>query len=210
MREFEFQKEHVFINDLLKSTIAVGSYRGKEVWEEIKGLIENSEDEILFCIDLRKMVWLNTGFCEPAFGPMFRALLDRRWSRKYLIFQMYAVQKLGFFQGILRYLTIDAPRKESEQKFISENLFTKLIVGDDEKIDFLGNLNSNENKILQIVNDLKKANADRIKEQSFLTTEVVVDTLRALLDKYFILKYEKEGDETIYCSFYNFIGGSSK
>lgn len=108
-------------------------------------------DGTLVLIDLTKASWFHTAFCQPAFGPVFQALKDGKWPRKYVIFQMYDFHKWGFFQGVLKFLGIDVPRKKSESKFISANLCVKLITGDEESINFVGSLTAEENNVLKVV-----------------------------------------------------------
>jgi len=209
MDTIEFKKEYIDIIDLLKSTIALGIYRGNEVWTEIEKLINRVSDCTLILIDLRQVIWLNTAFCQPAFGPIFESLKNHKWSRKYVMFQMYDFHKPGFFQGVLKYFEIDVPRKESESEFSSANMYAKLIVGDKDSINFFGNMDRNEQTILNVVNNLKQTIAKQVVDKSGLSEEIVVDTLRSLArDKYFIVEHIVDKSDKKkkynYYSFYNY------
>ena len=207
METIEFKKEYIDIVNLLKSTIALGVYRGDEVWTEIETLVNRVSDGTLVLIDLRQVIWLNTAFCQPAFGPIFKSLKNHKWSRKYVMFQMYDFHKPGFFQGVLKYFEIDVPRKESESEFSSANMYAKLIVSDKDSINFVGNMDINEQTILSAVNDLGQATAKQVVEKSGLAEEIVVDTLRSLArNKHFIVEYVNESDQKYhYYSFYNYL-----
>ena len=62
METIEFRKKDVDIVNLLKSTIALGPYRGHEVWTEIGALMNEVPDGTLVLIDLRKVIWFHTEF----------------------------------------------------------------------------------------------------------------------------------------------------
>ena len=119
---------------------------------------------------------------------------------------MHDFHKLGFFQGILKSFDIDVLREKSESEFISVDMCAKLILGDEESINFVGKLKASEKAILEVVNNLKQANAEQVIEESGLKPEDVVDALRSLVKKYFIVEHSDESDqECHYYSFYNYL-----
>ena len=203
MGVIEFRKEYLDIVKLLNSPAVVGMYRGREIWTEIETLIDRVTDGTLVLIDLRRANPLQYVFCQHAFGPLFQALISRKWAQKYVIFQMYDFHKPGFFRGVLKYIGNELPRKESEVGFVSANMYTKLIIGDKDLIDFVGNLNENEKIILNVVNDMKDVTVRQVVQQSSLTEEIVVDGLRVLEEKYFIV-VDKSGSAPHYYSFYDY------
>ena len=203
MSVVEFKKEYLDIVKLLNSPAVVGMYRGIEIWTEIEKFMENVSDGTLILIDLRRANPLQYVFCQHAFGPLFQALMDRKWIQKYVIFKMYNFHKPGFFRGILKHLGSEYPRKESEAGFISANMHTKLIVGDKDLINFIGNLNANEQIILKVVNDMRDVTVRQVVQESGLTEEAIVDGLRVLEEKYFIV-VDKSGSVPHYYSFYNY------
>lgn len=206
METIEFKIEYIDIVHLLKSAIALGVYRGREVWTELEKLVDSISEGTLVLIDLRKVLWISTSFYQPAFGPLFKSLGNHKWPRKYIIFQMYDIDNQGFFQGIMKYFKIDVPRKESESKFISANMYAKLIIGNKKSINFVGKLNKSEQNILNVVNNLRQTTAKQVVEKSELRMEIVVDTLRSLVQKYFIMEYSNDSDkECYYYSFYNYL-----
>jgi len=197
-----FRTEHINIVDLLRSTIALEDYRGKEVCNQIEEIIKRAPDYTTVLFDIRQVDWLNTGFCQPAFGPIFQALKENRWKQKFIIFQMEKHHKKGFFQGILKHFNIDIPREKSESEFISSDMYVKLIIGDTSSIDFIGNLNDNDRVILQEVNTLKQASTKDVVERTDILADDVVDTLRLLArEKYFIIESDTKG---YYFSFYKY------
>jgi predicted HTH transcriptional regulator len=118
---------------------------------------------------------------------------------------MYDFHKPGFFRGILKQLGTELPRKESEKGFISAGFYAKLIVGDEKHISFVGNLNKNQKRILDVVNELKEVTARQVVEKLGLSEENVVDTLRFLVKKFFVVGLDAEADTTPhYYSFYKY------
>ena len=206
METIEFKVKYIDIVHLLKSSIALGVYRGCEVCTKIEKMMNSISEGTLVLIDLRQVLWISTSFYKPAFGPIFKSLRNHKWSQKYIIFQMYDIDNLGFFQGIMKYFKIDVPRKESKSRFISTNMYTKLIIGDDNSINFVGKLNKSEQHILNVVNNLRRTTAQQVVEKSELGTEIVVYTLRSLVQKYFIMEYNNDSDKgCYYYSFYNYL-----
>jgi hypothetical protein len=205
MENIVFEKVYIDITNILNSTIALGDYRGKEVWEEIEKAMDSVSDRTLVLIDFRKVIWVDTSFCYPVFGPIFQAFENDRWLKKYIIFQMYDFHKPGFFQGIVKYFNINVTRRESETNFLSAGKSTKLIVGDEEIISFIGAMGENERTILDVVNKLKKATALQVFEETGISMESVVDILRDLVKKYFIVEYKITSEESVYYSFYNYV-----
>jgi len=205
VNNIEFKKEYLDIVKLLNSPAVVGMYRGKEVWIGIEKLMDNVSDGTLALIDLRRANPLQYVFCQYAFGPVFQALISQKWIQKYVIFQMYDFHKPGFFRGILKHLGNDFPRKESETGFVAAGMYAKLIVGDEEKINFIGNLNVNEQIILDVVNNLRQVTSMKAAEKTHLAGEIVVDALRSLAQKYFIVEHSDRTDQVYhYYSFYNY------
>ncbi len=205
MNPVEFKKQHVDIVDILNSNIALGPFRGDEICAELRSLIDTSMDETMMEIDLRRIIWLNTAFCQPAFGLIFENLKARLWSRKYLLFRMNDYHKPGFFQGILKHFDIDVPRKGAESKFISENMYTKIMIGNKNSIEFIGELTEAERNILDVINNLHKADANIIVQKSNLSFEIVAESLLSLEGKYFIVKFEKADQGIQYYSFNNYL-----
>jgi len=203
MNVIEFKKEYLDIVKLLNSPAVVGMYRGKEIWSDIEKLMDRVTDGTLVLIDLRRANPLHYVFCQYAFGPLFESLMSRKWAQKYVIFQMYDFHKPGFFRGVLKYLGKELPRKKSEAGFVSANMYTKLIIGDEELINFVGNLDKNEQIILKVVNDMLSVTVRQVVQQSGLTEEIIVDGLRALEERYFIV-VDKSGSVPYYYSFYNY------
>jgi len=206
MNAIEFKKEYVDIVKLLNSTIAVGDYRGHEVWTKIEKLMNSVSDGTLVLVDLRKAIYLNSRFCGRAFGPMFRSSKNQKWPCKYVLFQMYNFLRSVFFYGIMKYLGTELPRKESESGFISTGMYVKLMIGDEELIHFVGNLNENEKTILNVVNDFQKVTSGQIVKKTGLAAETAVDALRSLEQKYFVIEHSsKDGKVFHYFSFYNYL-----
>ncbi len=200
MAGLEFRKEQFDIVTILNSTIAVGVYRGHETWTALQKVMDTIPDGTLILIDLRRVIWFHSAFCEPAFGPVFEALKDHKWRNKYLVFQIPYFHKTGFFQGVLKYLKYDVPRREAENQFVSAGMYAKLIE-DDASINFVGRLSDDETTILAVVNKKQAVTANEVVQESQLSAEVVVDSLRSLEDKYFVAKFASEH----YYSFYNYL-----
>jgi len=118
---------------------------------------------------------------------------------------MYDFHKPGFFRGVLKYLGSEFPRKECEAGFVAAGMYAKLIVGDEETINFIGNLDANEQTTLDVVNNFRQVTSMKAAEKTGLVGEIVVDALRSLAQKYFIVEHSgKSGQASHYCSFYNY------
>ncbi len=206
MYPIELKRLPVDIVDILNSLIGLGPFRGNEVCAKVMNLIDTSIDRTLVIIDLRRIIWLNTAFCQPAFGPIFEGLKNGQWPRKYLLFKMNDYHKPGFFQGVLKHVGVDVPRKDAEAKFILKGMYAKLMIGSEDSIRFIGELNESELTVLDVINDLNEADANMIVQRSNLGLESVVDTLRSLIGKYFIVEYsEKDAQGFKYYSFNNYL-----
>ena len=205
MNNIEFEKKNLDIVNLLNSAAVVGIYRGKEIYAEVEKVIDKISDNTLVLIDLRQANPLQYVFCQYAFGPLFQSLKNQRWQHKYVIFHMYDLHKPVFFRGILKYLGRELERKESENGFVAAGMYAKLVVGDDENIEFIGNLQENEEHLLNVVNDCKEITSIKAAEKTGLTGEIVVDALRSLARKYFIVENSDKSDQAYcYYSFYKY------
>ena len=204
--DIKFEVTNIDIVELLNSQSVVGIYRGKEAWQAINAKIEEVADTTLVKIDLRKANPLQYAFCQHAFGPLFEALNNKRWENKYIIFQLYDFHKAGFFRGVMKYLGKEIPRKESEIGFISADMSVKMIIGDQNEITFIGDLNQNEQRILEIVNEKKQVTVRDVVGITGFPEETVVDSFRALAKKYFVTKpYNTSNSHILYLSFYNYL-----
>jgi len=202
----QFSKIEVDIADLLNSAAMVGMYRGKEVWGEIEKKMNEVLDNSMVMIDIRKANPLQYEFCQYAFGPLFKAFNNGEWPCKYVIFRMYEFHKPGFFRGILKDLGTELPRRESEDGFVSAGFYAKLIVGDIDIISFVGNLDEHKSQTLSVINDMKDATARQMVGKLSLPEEVVVDSLRFLVEKKFIVgPYAQENETPHYYSFHKYL-----
>ncbi|MGD0884337.1 MAG: hypothetical protein ABSA46_05570 [Thermodesulfovibrionales bacterium] len=204
MGSLEFKKVDLNIMGVLNSNYAMGEYRGKETCEEIRRQLNIISDYTLILIDLRGVV-MHTAFCEPAFGPIFEDFIDKKWGSKYVIFKMLEVQKLAFFQGVLKHFKHDIPRKTSEEEFVSHRMSTKLIIEDNEAIDFIGDFSGQEHIVLDAVNNLKNATTTQIVNATGALVKDVVYALDSLAGKYFIIEYKEPEEDHVYYSFYNYL-----
>lgn len=203
----EFHKSDLdIIGDVLNSVALVGMYRGKEAWDAIERLMSELSDNTLVLIDIKRASPLQYEFCQYAFGPLFEALNSGRWLHKYVIFQMYDFHKPGFFRGVLKHLGTELARKESEKGFVSAGFYAKLVVGDEKLISFVGSLSESQQRILDVVNEMKEVAAKQVVEKLDLSEESVVDELRFLVRKYFVVESDRESDPIPrYYSFYNYL-----
>jgi len=205
-RAIQLQKESINIRDLLKSAVMVGRYRGEEVWSELEKEIEEMSDNTLALIDIRLAMPLQYTFCQYAFAPLFQAFHKGRWAHKYVIFQMHDFHKSGFFRGVLKGIGTELPRKESEKGFVEAGFYAKLILGDQEYISFVGRLNEDQSKVLNIINEMKSASVDQIRGKLSLSAEVVVPALSFLVQKHFIVGLSTESVLVPnYYSFYKYL-----
>jgi hypothetical protein len=203
----EPQRRDIDIVKVLDSAAMVGMYRGKEVWNQVEIHMDEVADNTLVLIDIRGANPLQYEFCQYAFGPLLENLNSDRWLQKYVVFRMHDFHKPGFFRGILKHLGTDLPRKESESRFVSAGFYAKLIVGDEQRISFIGALNENQVRTLDVVNELIEATARQVVEKLGLPEEMSVDALRFLVRNYFVAMPAAQTDVThYYYSFYKYLG----
>jgi hypothetical protein len=163
-------------------------------------------DNSMVIIDIREANPLQYEFCQYAFGPLLKAFNSGEWPRKYVIFRMYEFHKPGFFRGVLKDLGTELPRRESEGGFVSAGFYLKMVVGDTDLINFVGNLDEHKSQTLSVINDMKDATARQLVERLSLPEEVVVDSLRLLVEKKFIVgPYAHENEQPHYYSFYKYL-----
>ena len=174
----KFPMRTLNVDEVLKSPIMVGQYRGEEVWGEVKATIGAVSPRTLILIDIRKAMPLQYTFCRYAFGPLIEALNSKKFEDKYVMFQMYDFHRSGFFRGILKHLRVDLPRRESEREFVAAGFYLKLVVGDKPSITFVGNLNKNQKLILSAVNKLKETISRQVIDELDISEESVVDPVR--------------------------------
>ena len=204
----QFSKIEVDIAGLLNSAAMVGMYRGKEVWGEVEKEMNEVLDYSMVMIDIRGANPLQYEFCQYAFGPLFNELNRGAWPHKYVIFKMYDFHKPGFFRGVLKDLGTELPRRESEDGFVSAGFYAKLIVGDIDNIIFVGkeNLNEAQSRTLDVLNDMKDATARQVVEKLNSPEEVIVDSLRFLVEKKFVVGPYDQGNGTPhYYSLYKYL-----
>lgn len=198
IKTFDVEKE-------LHSNIALGQYRGDEIYQKIKSNLGDMSPTELLLIDLRNVVWLNTSFCLYALGPLFKDLIKNTWPEKYVIFQIHKSHRRELFQGILKSLDIDVPRKKAEEEFAEREFYIKIMCGNEEKIEFIGKLNGNHKKVLNQVNDLRKGTAIQVAEKASLEFEESKEILEVLNKLSHIIRYKDESsNDPCYFSFYNY------
>lgn len=202
----KFPMRIINVDEVLRSPIMVGQYRGEEVWGEVENTMEAVSPRTLVLIDIRKAMPLQYTFCQYAFGPLLEALHSNRWKDKYVMFQMYDFHRTGFFRGILKHLRVDLPRKESEREFVAAGFYLKLVIGDKRLITFAGNLTENQEQALLAVNELKEITSRQVIDKLSVSEESVVDALRFLVSKHLIVSHEPRKDSTPkYYSFYEYL-----
>lgn len=185
--ETRLQKKRVDVADLLRSAIMVGRYRGEEVWSELEKLIEGMPDNAVALIDIRQAMPLQYTFCQYAFGPLLEALDEGRWVHKYVIFGVHDFHQSGFFRGVLKSLGTELPRKESQKGFVEAGFYAKLILGDQKCISFIGRLNEDQLKVLNVINEMTIATVDQIRARLGLSAEAVVAAISFLVQKHFVV-----------------------
>lgn len=204
--DVRFPKKVVKIANLLNSAIMVGQYRGEEIWGELKRLMDEVPIRTLVLVDIKEAMPLQYTFCKYAFGPLFEALNSGGWQQKYVMFRMHDFHRSGFFRGVLKHLRAELPRKESEKEFVSAGFYAKLIVGDEKSINFVGSLTENQKRTLAVVNELKEITTRQVVQKLSLSEESVVDALRFLVNKYFVIGPDgKARTVPHYYSFYKYL-----
>jgi len=204
MTDIKFDILIIEFTSRLGSPQVVGKYRGQEAWNEIAEEMDKVVDGTAVLLDIKEANPLEYQFCQYAFGPVFQAFRERRWPNKYIIFRMDTFHKPLFFRGIIKYLGIDLPRKESENGFIRSGYYAKLLVGDDKRIDFIGDLTEQRRRILEFANEVKECTVRQVAEVLKISEETIVDELRFLVREYLLLN-NADTSHTVYYSFYKYL-----
>jgi hypothetical protein len=174
------------VQQILQSAVAVGRYRGEEVYHAIEKKIKEIDSLSLLRIDITKANPLQYNFCQHAFGPLIKVLQDSKTARA--IFKMHDHHKACFFRGVLKHIDKALPRNQSEKGFVESGMFTMIMLDNQKEIQYISNLSPTDNEILALINDLKSVSERTIIEQKKETQPAdIIDSLRSLDKKGFII-----------------------
>jgi hypothetical protein len=192
------------IQNVLQSSVAVGRYRGEEVWKILDDQVKKITPTSLLVVDIRKANPLQYNFCQYAFGPLLKMLQENKNENIPILFQMHEHHKSCFFRGVLKHIDKSLPRSESEKAFVDAGMFTMIMLDGKNEIQYISNLSSLENEILSFVNELKSISEREIIEaKKERQPALIIDSLRSLNKKGFIVHLKNESDQ--YHSIYHYL-----
>lgn len=196
------QKTIDIIENVLQSPMATGSYRGEEVSETLNNTIKSLDTHELLVIDICKAFPLEYSFCEYAFGPLLKKLNENKAENKLIIFHLLKDDEFCFFRGVLKHIDSSIPRHGSissaKSAFIESGMFLMMKYDNNNEIQYIAKLLKIEQEILTFVNE-KEAVSGRgiIEAKKEFESETIVDSIRSLKQKGFIVQLE-DGDDQYY------------
>lgn len=204
-QEISFERVSLdIVKDVIYSQVVVGRYRGVEVKEILDSRMQELKPNSLFVIDLRKANPLDYIFCQYAFGPILNLLQENNSNSKLTLFQMHEHHKSCFFRGVLKHINKDLPRTKSMEAFIEANMFTMIKEGKSDEIQYVSNLTSVEQEILNLINvDKSISGRDISQKKNKIPFESIGSALQSLNEKGFIVHIKNDDDH--YHSIYNYL-----
>jgi hypothetical protein len=197
----EFKDSFIDVNELLNSNIAIGVYRGEEFSDKVFSKIDNTPVNILTTIDFTTPQFIDTAFFKLAVGPIMDKLKSSKYNNKYLLFKINNIDRNLLFAGIMSYFEIKTKLNNAEEIFVSKDFSIKLLIGNSKNINYIGKLNEHESLILDTIDKIKEATIGLIQEKTKLEANIIVDNVRSLRDKYFLIEHEIEQNIYQYISF---------
>lgn len=193
------------VNDIIKAFYVGGRYKGEEVNKILCNIISNLAPYSILVIDLQNANPLDYVFCQYAFGPVINEVQN---NNKPTLFKMQPIHKRCFYRGILKHIDKSLPRnssiEESEKVFKDSGYFTMITSDKQDKIEFIGNLNTTDTSILKFINELTSVSGrEIINSKNEYHSDVIVESLKSLNRKGFILT--TNNDEDRYYSIYEIL-----
>lgn len=193
------------VKDIIKASYTGGRYKGEEVNKLLIDRINDLTPNSLLLIDFKKANPLDYVFCQYAFGPILKIIQE---NIKPTIFQMQLLHKRCFYRGILKHIDKTLPRnstlEDSEKIVFGAGIYLMIETDIEEKIEFVGNLNSDDNSILKYINEIHSVSErDIIDAKKDLQPAKIIESLNSLNKKGFILS-PQNGDGN-YCSIYEIL-----
>jgi hypothetical protein len=186
------------------SITLMGEERGYETWQVLRPRLQSLPCESVMILDMSEISMLDYKFSQSAFGPLFASGTFHNSFHR-VLFSLPNSVRNSFFEGILK--ANGHPTKsfaESEKMFAEAGLHCKIAVTKGNSIDFVGNRTPGEESVLKAVNQLRQARLAQLVDPSGLRIEDVVDNLRSLAAKGFVMEQQK-ADNVSYCSYYQFL-----
>lgn len=197
------------ISDEIKTRVLLGSNLGDRTSKIIIDWFTNLQDDSALLIDITGADVIDYNFCSTAIGPLFKSLLQGNFKAKYVMIKVDPDQKLNLLEGILWHIYRKRSEKEIIDSFVSNSLSIKLLNTQTGKLEFIGELDELQEKILNLINDQKELTAKEIAEKTDISVEDTIEKLKTLNDKFFIFTKKpfsrEKGRDDFYCSFYNFL-----
>jgi len=181
------------VRDVIESRVLTGKYRGAEVWEKLELTVKETKSDQLLMLDIRLANPLDYPFCQTAFGPLLK-FIQQNGSNKMTLFQMHEYHKSCFFRGLLKFINLDLPRDRSIDGFYSTGMFA-MIMSDPPNIEYVSKLSTTEQELLSLVRKSGSISGrDIVAAKQELHTEDIVDGLRSLTQKGFVLHVKNDTD----------------
>ena len=193
------------VKDIIRASYTGGRYKGEEVSKLLNEKISELTPSSLLIIDFQKANPIDYVFCQYAFGPILKVIQE---NSKPTIFKMQSLHKRCFYRGILKHIDKTLPRntsvEDSEKIFLGAGIFTMIGTDGEDKIEFIGSLNSDDSSILSFINESHAVSErDIIDAKTDFQPTKIVESLKSLNKKGFVLNPKGESDK--YSSVYEYL-----
>lgn len=195
------------IISLLDSRTLMGEIRGHDAWNMMRAELGSFSATDGLILDMSAAAMLDYGFSAFAFGSLFSDSELYSVCRQ-TIFILAPSSRNAFFEGILK--ATQRPRKsysQSQAMFIESGYCCKIAPSRRGPLDFIGRLSSDETTVLNSVNNLGSGVIEQIVGHSGLRFEKVLDDLRTLASKGFVIEHQGP-DYLSYVSYCPFLESS--
>ena len=178
---------------LIDSRILMGEFRGHALREEIRSRLRVLSTSDALLIDMFHAFSLDYYFSEQAFAPVFNEA-DLMECGRQVLFGVAQPSRNAFFEGILRSVG-QATRSYSgcQAAFVEAHHYCKVLGDEHGPIQFVGDLANGHTRVLDAVNQMRNGTVETIGASvPAMETEDVLDALRALADRGFVLSRQIE------------------
>jgi hypothetical protein len=200
----ELKKFNIAIE--MKTRTLLGEILGEKTSLKLSNYFGNMPDDSTLLIDITEANVIDYHFCATSIGPLFKSVQNSKYKRKHIIIKIDPDQISNLLAGLSWYLYKERTEADSLTFFKEKNLSIKLLNSQENRIEFIGNIDKLQNQILSIINKKMEISANDIAKTINKTVEETIEKLNGLIKLSFIFKKEKE-TEVFYCSFNSLFQG---
>lgn len=199
--------------ELMKTGTLLGEKLGNRANVKVTDFLESIPDNVTVIIDITKANIIDYIFFAEAIAPLFDILSNESQKNKYVILNIEPDQREDLLEGIMWHKFKERSKEETTKAFLAKGLFIKLYDSETKIVEFIGNLNDTEKKILELINDkveIVENELNDIKSSIGVSLESLMECLKTLKKHFFIYDIEDKTENTvIYYSFYKLLRGDT-